>query len=197
MHRFIALDTETTGVDFNYSQVIQCGAVFLREDLEPAHRREWNVNYDREAFAWDKAAEEVHGISEAGAMVHGVDVETFLREFEHDIFRCYPGQAEIHIIAINAYFDFLMLESLWRKNRNTPLPLSRRVVDLSSIGLFLFGEAGTGTMLSLLGIEYEKEKQHSALYDAELHLQLFRAFSERLAAGDGNKGLSRGSPYQG
>lgn len=178
MHRFIALDVEATGVDFCSSQVIQCGAIFLDEKTQPISTREWNIAYIPEKFSWDSEAEEVHGISMEQAKTHGVDPEVFLKEFEQEIVKQYgiTEDVELHIIAANAHFDYIMLERLWNTYRDdTALPLSRRVMDITALSLVALNVAGMSSTLEALGIEEEEEKRHSALYDAELHLKVFHA----------------------
>ena len=178
MHRFIALDVESTGVDFCSSQVIQCGAVFLNEKMQSVYTREWDINYVPERFSWDDEAEEVHGISKEVAKAHGVDPEVFLKEFEQEIVKRYgiAEDIELHIIAANAHFDYLMLQRLWDAYRDdTALPLSRRMMDITALSLAALGVAGMSTTLEVLGIEEEEDKRHSALYDAELHLKVFHA----------------------
>ena len=180
MHRYIALDTETTGVDFCTSQVIQCGVVFLDEHLQPTEKKEWNINYVPEKFSWDAEAEEVHGIARDVVETHGIPPEQFLKELEQSIVKRYgiTEDIELHIIAANAYFDYLMLDLLWTTyNSDYALPLSRRVMDLTPLSLMVLGTTGMSTMLETLGIATEEGKRHSALYDAELHLKIFHALT--------------------
>ena len=178
MHRFIALDVEATGVDFCASQVIQCGAIFLDEKIQPINEREWDITYIPEKFSWDNAAEEVHGISMEQAKTHGVTPESFLKEFEQEIVKQYgiAEDIELHIIAANAHFDYIMLQRLWDTYRSdSALPLSRRMMDITALSLTALGVAGMSSTLEALGIEEEEDKRHSALYDAELHLKVFHA----------------------
>ena len=178
MHRFIALDVESTGVDFCSSQVIQCGAIFLDEKIQPTSSREWDITYIPEKFSWDTDAEEVHGISLEQAKTQGVSPEVFLKEFEQEIVKRYgiAENIELHIIAANAHFDYLMLQRLWDTYRSdTALPLSRRMMDITALSLTALGVAGMSTTLETLGIEEEEDRRHSALYDAELHLKVFHA----------------------
>lgn len=182
MHKYLALDTETTGVDFCSSQVIQCGVVLLDDNLQAVKRRLWDINYVPGTFSWSDEAMEVHGIEKDAATRHGVDPEVFLREFEQEIVKQYGSvggeSAELHLIATNAYFDYLMLDLLWRTYRpDEEMPLSRRVVDLSSISLLVLGVSGMTSTLETLGISVTEDKRHSALYDADLHLQIFHALA--------------------
>lgn len=182
MHKYIALDTETTGVDFCTSQVIQCAVLFLDDSLQIKDRRSWDINYVPGKFSWDEVAAEVHGIDREKAERHGMDPESFLREFEQEIVKHYGAiggeSGELHIIAANAYFDYLMLELLWSTYRpEEEVPVSRRVVDLSSLSLFVLGVSGMSTVLETLGIATDEEERHSALYDAELHLKIFHSLA--------------------
>ena len=177
MERFIALDTETTGIDFCTSQVIQCGAVFLDDKNQPIERKEWNINFQKDKFTWDITSETIHGIPQYKAETHGVSPEVFLKEFEQKIMKHYTYDAidTTHIIAANAHFDLLMLESLWKTYREGSLPLSHRVMDLSSMSLMVLSCAGLSRVAKILGIPTDKDKRHSALYDAEIHLKVFYA----------------------
>ena len=177
MHKYVAFDTEATGVDFSSSQLIQCGAIFLDDHMQPISRHSWNVNYIPEKFSWDEEAAAVHGISREKSYTHGVSPETFLREFEAEVVKHGGlGMPEMHIIAANAYFDYLMFEALWETYRPGEVcPISRRVVDLTGISLTVLGDAGMTTMLEKLAIPYDDSKQHDATYDAELHLKIFLA----------------------
>ena len=178
MHRFIALDVESTGVDFCSSQVIQCGVVFLDKDLQSVHSREWNINYVPGKFSWDDEAAEVHGIGLEEAKKHGVEPDVFLKEFEQEIVKRYgiDEDIELHIIAANAHFDYLMLKLLWDTYRSdVELPLSRRMMDITGLALVALGTAGMSTILESLSIEEDDDQRHSALYDAELHLKVFHA----------------------
>lgn len=180
MHSFIALDTETTGTDFCSSQVIQCGVIFLDRSLQPTGRKEWNINYMPEKFSWDVEAEEVHGIAREDAESHGITPEVFLKEFEQEIVKHYGSreETELHTIAANAHFDYLMLEALWSMySPGYTLPLSRRLMDITSLSLLILGTAGMTTILEILGIPTDDNKRHTALYDAELHLKIFHALA--------------------
>ena len=179
MHRFIALDTETTGTDFCKSQVIQCGVVFLDENLAPVFKKEWNINYNEDKFDWSLEAEEVHKISKEEAKNHGISPEQFIKEFEQEIVKRYKDflPENLHIIAANAYFDYLMLDLLWREYDKGGVPVSRRQMDISALSLLIIGKVGMKSTMEYLGITTEEDKLHSALYDAELHLKVFHSLA--------------------
>lgn len=179
MHKYIALDVESTGVDFCSSQVIEVGVVFLDDSLQPVDRREWRIKYKEDKFSWSDEAAKVHGISKEEALSSGLEPEIFLKEFEQEIIKRYGLNAShnLHIIAANAYFDYLMLCLLWNTYRKEELPLSRRLVDLTSLAFLILGNAGMTTILEELGISSVDAKRHSALYDAELHLKIFHSLA--------------------
>ena len=84
----------------------------------------------------------------------------------------------MHVIAANAYFDTLMIESLWRRYRKEDPPVSHRVVDLNTLGLTILGINGLQTLCEYFSIEKDSEKSHNALYDAELHYKVFKKLLE-------------------
>ncbi len=180
VHRYIALDTEATGNDFSNSQVIQCGAIFLDENMKEISRKEWNINYKKDMFGWMEEAAEVHGIGKEDSMVHGVEPQQFLDEFEKEIIKVYGIYAgsTLHIIAVNAYFDYLMLKLLWDKFKDEEFPICRRTMDLNTLGLLILGFGGMNSMIEEFDIEVDESRRHSALYDAEMHLVVFNKLIE-------------------
>ncbi|MDD9867815.1 MAG: exonuclease domain-containing protein [Candidatus Campbellbacteria bacterium] len=175
----VALDTETSGVDFDTSQVIQCGAIFCDKDLNELCECSWNVNFLADEFSWDEESEEIHKISREEAETHGVDPNKFIEEMEKNINNNYDAQTELLILAANAYFDNLMLKSLWgRYAKDKRFPFSYRTIDLSSFGMGLFGETGFSKLRERLGIEGDEDMLHNAMYDARLHLSTYRAILE-------------------
>ena len=172
-HRYIALDTETTGIDFCSAQVIQCGVIFLDENIQETERVEWNVNYIPDMFSWNAESATIHKIPQEVAVAHGLSPEEFLTLFEKNIIRHYGLESEIHIIAANGYFDYVMLLHLWEKYRQEPFPLSFRIMDLNTLGLYLVGISSVSQLIEYFSIEVEESKRHSALYDAEIHLRLY------------------------
>ena len=178
--QFIALDVETTGVDFSNSQVLQCGVIILDNNMEEKEVIEWNVNYREEVFEWNSEAEEIHGIPKEVAKKHGIEIEQFLDVFEKTIFKNYGIQVDrhLHIIAANAHFDYLMLKNIWERYKKTPFPISHRFADINSAALVLFGKSGLSFLLNELNIEHSSENRHSALYDARLHLEVFKKLQQ-------------------
>ena len=156
----IALDTETTGVDFNTSQVISCGALFLDDRLNVIHKEEWLVNFKPDLFVWSDESAEIHGINKEIALNHGIEPEVFLKQLEKALIKHYSINSinHIHIIAANAYFDFLMLRNLWNNYRDDQIPFSFRTVDIVSIGFALMGEISTKYITKRLGIEVDVDK---------------------------------------
>ena len=174
-HQFVPLDTETTGVDFCSSQVIQCGIVLIDTQFNQIFEKEWNINYKPDKFSWDSESEKIHGISKEEALKHGLEPEEFLKDFEKELIK-HVGLPfpELHILGANSYFDFTMLKKLWDTYRSDEFIFSYRTVDISSLSLSLFNISGLKSVSEYLGIEIEESLAHSALYDAKLHLKVFK-----------------------
>ena len=173
---YVALDTETTGVDFCNSQVIQCGVVFLDENFSVIKEREWNVNYIPQEFDWDEKAEKIHKIDRASSQMHGVEADVFFRELQEEITSIYGNIApeNLKMIAANAYFDFIMMQQLWKKLYPTDrFFFSHRLVDINTLGVILTGVHSFGGLIRYFGIEEDENLRHSALHDAQLHHQVF------------------------
>lgn len=178
---WVGFDTETTGISFINSQVIQVGAVFCDDELNELHRQEWNINYkDHDPrFVWTEGAEKVHGISKQNAMVHGLDDVEFILEFEETLKRIYGSNYKIKntiSVGAQAYFDFVMcMQSLYEPNRKN-FPMSyRQLGDVSCLGHAATGIAALDQQLKNYGINPDNSKRHSALYDADCHMKCFKS----------------------
>ena len=152
IHQFVALDTETTGVDFCGSQVIQCGIILIDMDLNPVFEKEWNINYKPEKFSWSDEAEKIHKIEKEASLTHGVEPNEFMKDLEKELIKHiglpFP---ELHILAANSYFDFVMLQRLWDTYRDDEFIFSHRGIDLSALSLSLFNISGFKSTLDYLG----------------------------------------------
>ncbi len=182
----IAADGEFSGLDYCSAQLISFGAIFLDENLNSLHKEEWLINYKPEEYSWCDEAEEVHKISKENALTHGVEPEVFLNDFEQKIIKTYGTEAvgNIKIIASNAYNDLIFLKKLWEKYKKEDFICSYRTVDISSIGTLMGdGYGSTRSLVSLFDIESidDEEKRHTALYDAEVHLKIYKCLKEHFA----------------
>ena len=174
---WMPIDTETTGVSFLKSQVIQLGVIFCDEKCHEISRHEWNINYEPADYEWTDGAEAVHGIPVEEALDHGVDREDFIDEFETALKNAYGNAAPSKIIGVGvqSYFDYLMTQNSIYEPFDKKFPVSYKMLgDLSCIGHHSIGESALDAQLNHFGIECDNSMRHSALYDAEMHMKLFR-----------------------
>lgn len=176
-YNWIALDTETTGISFLNSQVIQVGAIFCDERLKKLHGQQWNINFDPDRYLWTEDAEAVHGITIEEASTHGVSALEFIDEFRTLLKTLYgtTSASQFATIGVQAYFDYVMIQNSIFEPNGDRFPVSFKMVgDLSCLGYHTNGITGLDRQLEHYGIKCDNSKRHSALYDAEMHLKLFR-----------------------
>ena len=175
-YKWIALDTETTGISFLKSQVIEVGAIFCDENMQEIERASWNINYEP-TYEWTSGAEAVHGITKETALSHGVCRLDFITEFEDAIKNIYGkvSHSDLAGIGVQSYFDFVMMQNSLFEPFNRSHPISyKQVGDLSCLGYHITGKSALDRQLEHFGIECDNSLRHSAMYDAEMHLKLFR-----------------------
>ena len=181
----IAADGEFSGLDYCSAQLISFAAIFLDENLNSLHKEEWFINYKPEDYSWCTEAEGVHKISKENALTHGVEPEVFLNDFEQKIIKTYGTEAvgNIKIIASNAYNDLIFLKKLWQKYKKEDFICSFRTIDISPIGTMLGEEYdSTNSLVDFFNIELtDDKKRHTALYDAERHLKIYKCLKEHFA----------------
>ncbi len=171
---FIGIDTETTGIDFNKSQVIQIGAVFCDSNLNIIHEQEWNIRYSTE-YEWTQGAENVHKIPMSTALAHDTDFFEFRDEFKSLIKEYYGSgclSKDIRIVAANTYFDYMMLLNSVYGGREKEIPFSHRLIDVNSIG-WLWGQTSLHSNMKYHNVDVDESMLHSALYDAKKHIEVF------------------------
>ena len=180
----LPFDTETTGVDFTKSQVIQAGCVFTDENLNVLGKQEWNINYE-DHFEWTKGAENVHHITKETAKTHGISAEEFCIEFTEALKSFYGSKynpRNIRLTGAQSYFDYVMVQqSLWNRfNKPRSMPVSYRLKDINCMADDLIGITGLNDILEYFGIASDQGQRHSALYDAEKHYEAYVCLKRRL-----------------
>ena len=174
----IAFDTETTGTSPLLHQVIQVGAIFCDKNLNVIEECKWNINYNEDLFDWDPEAERFHKIPLEVAKKHGIEFEEFVVEFEEKLKEHYGDSSskEKRLIGANEHFDYYMCDTLWKVAdlENKSIPVSFVIMDTNAIGAFAFGCDTNQKNAEFFGIKTDKNQLHDALYDAKLHLEIFR-----------------------
>lgn len=182
-HRFrgflpVALDLETSGFDAERHGILEIAAVtfdFLDEELVLERRLRWAV----QPFAYaaiDLASLKVTGIDLDDRERGAVSEKTALTE----LFKHVRGEVKRHgcqraiLLAHNAAFDASFLhKAVERTNikRDPFHPFS--TLDTVSLAAVSYGHTVLSEACSRAGIPYDKDKAHSALYDAERCALLF------------------------
>ena len=172
----IVLDTETSGVDFLSSQVIQCGVIAINKEGKYIAETECNIKYKEELFSWDDRSAEIHKIPLEDIKKNGLEPMEFIEKLNSFIEKYYDPVdiGSIRIIAANAYFDYVMLKHFYDKfQQSENFPFSYYTIDLDTIGFILFGTESFAPLCKLLGVNRMGDKSHNALYDAHLHFTAF------------------------
>ena len=172
---FIYGDTETTGVSFLNSEVIQFACLVENTDFEPLGSLSLNINLP-EGAEWTKGAEKVHGISKETAMKHGVSQSEAIVKINSFLDGVFGKESKnARLVGANSYFDFVMLQNMYSKNKSTVIPWSYRMIDVNQAGLHIGSGSKLHEILKHFNIPVDNDKAHEALYDAELHRSAFHA----------------------
>ena len=182
-HRFrgflpVAMDLETTGFDAGRHGILEIAAVtfeFLNGELRIDQRLRWAVRPFATA-AIDQASLKVTGIDlddrERGA-IGEKDALTELFKAVRSGVRRHGCQRAI-VLAHNAAFDAGFLRTAVQRTRVKRDPFHPfSTLDTASLAAVFYGHTVLSETCRRAGIPYEKEKAHSALYDAERCALLF------------------------
>lgn len=175
--KIVALDLETTDVDFNAGEIIQIGAVILNEDLEITNSyaeclKPLKIHRDPEAMAVNKISEETLQ-SAPHPMVVFSEFEKFATE----------GTGEEHPIlaAWGTHFDVTFLREEY-KQLGRPYPFSYRCIDLKSIAIWELAKrgqslsGGVSKFLEALGLSFEGS-EHDGLDDIKNVVRILQKLS--------------------
>ncbi len=182
-HRFrgflpVAMDLETTGFDANRHGLLEIAALtfeFVNNELRIDQRLRWAVRPFATA-AIDQASLKVTGIDlddpERGAIGEKDALTELFKVVRKDIKR--HGCQRAILLAHNAAFDAGFLRTAVARTRVKRDPFHPfSTLDTASLAAVFYGHTVLSETCSRAGIPYEKEKAHSALYDAERCALLF------------------------
>lgn len=183
MSFFLGFDTETTGLDYRKHQVIQVGAVLCDEQLNIIAQHEWDIRFNDGLFLWDAGAEAVHGITQRSAQsMSRPNRLEFKRAFsvwlQQHTFLADAGkmQRDIYLVGANCSFDYNMMKYSIYDGIEADVPFSHRMLyDVNTLGNFVVGKSSLGTLMKHFNISVNESKRHSALYDAQKHIEVFRS----------------------
>lgn len=184
MSFYLGFDTETTGLDYRKHQVIQVGAVLCDEELNVIAEAEWNIVFNARRFQWDKGAENVHGITEVEAVTGGrrFSIDSFKIAFRDwlikntKILTIIESKRNIYLVGANCTYDYGMMKYSIYDGDEDQIPYSHRMLyDVNTLGNFVVGKSSLGTLMKHFNISADESKRHSALYDAQKHIEVFRS----------------------
>ena len=164
MTREIVFDTETTGFDPDTGdRLVEIGCIEM-VGLVPTGAV-FHAYYNPER-SMPKAAEEVHGLSDAFLANKPLFADSV------DELLAFLGEAPL--VAHNATFDFRFLNAELKRAGRDPVPDSR-MVDTLAIARTQFPGAkhSLDALCTRFGIDRSHRTKHGALLDAELLAQLY------------------------
>ena len=182
-HRFrgflpVAVDIETSGFDANRHGILEIAAVtfeFLNNELVIDQRLRWAVRPFATA-AIDQASLKVTGIDlddhDRGAIGEKSALTELFKQARKAIKR--HGCQRAILLAHNAAFDAGFLRKAVERTgvkRDPFHPFS--TLDTASLAAVSYGHTVLSETCARAGIPYDKDKAHSALYDAERCALLF------------------------
>lgn len=173
-------DTETTGISFINSNVIEVAFILDDKYCNTLNTFELKVNLPR-SYVWDDEAEAIHGISEQTAKSHGVDPLEAINRINAYFAAVYgKNSGHVKLVGANSFFDFVMLQNMYEQYSCEKLPFSYRLIDINQLGLFV----GAGNSLSKIceyyNLDIDEEQKHGALYDAHIHRDTFKLLIQDL-----------------
>ncbi|MFZ9704384.1 MAG: exonuclease domain-containing protein, partial [Bacilli bacterium] len=165
----VVFDLETTGLSSRYDRIIEIGALRVRKG-EIIDRLSLLINPDGVAIS--DVALKVSGITEA--MVK--DQPTF-HQYKDQLASFFQDAL---VISHNAPFDMgFMVAAFEREGMSFTPP----VIDTLTLSRYLFSDATShklGALAKRLGVAYEEDKAHRAVYDAEVLVAIWEALKQTL-----------------
>lgn len=174
----VAVDIETSGFDANRHGILEIAAVtfeFLNGELVIDQRLRWAVR-PFAAAAIDQASLKITGIDlddhDRGAIGEKNALTEMFKVVRKAVKR--HGCQRAILLAHNAAFDAGFLRKAVERTRVKRDPFHPfSTLDTASIAAVAYGHTVLSEACARAGIPYEKDKAHSALYDAERCALLF------------------------
>lgn len=192
----LALDLETTGLDFKTNSIIEIGCVHFNGNerlsecqIKMQPRKDARVSMG--ALRVNKFCSD-----ESERMEYVLGMSDFVRYLMNTVIPV-SGNKELKILGHNVAFDVTWLRSALEEEHITGWSeiFSHRVMDTAGIGEFLrecnilqFDKMSLGNLAVALNVAVEKDKLHGALYDAELSAKCYFAMKELMRVNYG-KGI--------
>lgn len=158
---FIAIDTETTGVDVTRDRIVEAAWVYVQPGGEPGPA--WSAVVRPDDFEIPAAAAVVHGITTSKAMVDGKPAAEVLTE----LVSAFGGPCPV--VMYNARFDLpLIIHEAARHGiavPDLPLVVDPFVID-KQLDRFRKGKRTLTATAAHYGVDLDEDQAHGALADA-------------------------------
>lgn len=173
---FLAIDTETTGVDPFTDRVVEVAAVTI--DPDSSVHEPWSIVVDP-GVEIPAGAAEVHGITTDRARAEGVSPKLALSALSERIWRhveSHAGQAPL--VAFNCRFDWPLLMAEAARHGVGDFPVLAPMVDPMLLDRlcdrFRKGKRQLVLVAEHYGVDLDPEAAHGALADATAAGQVMR-----------------------
>lgn len=166
---YVMFDLETTGLSSRYDRIVEFGAVRVRKG---AIIDRLSLLISPGEVMMQAQAKVVTGITDAMLKDAPLfsDVASQIKSFLKDAI----------LISHNAPFDMGFLQAAFEREQET---IEFPVIDTLTLSRFLFPEAFAhrlGAVAKRLNIPYEDDSAHRAIYDAEILIEIWQEFKQRL-----------------
>ena len=168
---YVMFDLETTGLSSRYDRIVEFGGVRVRQGHIVDRL---SLLISPEEVSMQAQAQAVTGIT--NEMLK--DAPTF-----HQVYKTI--KAFLHdaiLISHNAPFDIGFLQAAFERENDS---IKQPVIDTLTLSRFLFPDAHShrlGALAKRLHLAYEDDKAHRAIYDAEILIDIWASFKEKLQA---------------
>lgn len=179
--RILVEDTETGGLDNKVDSLLQVGFM-VYEDGKLLDKLK--INIEHEKYFVTKEALKINGINLATH--EGVTPEKAVKEIISFVKKYFDKPAQV--LGHNVSFDVGFVKELFaQQGENYDKVFSYRLLDTSALARMLvhFGYLKNGGRLCdiarELGVEYNENQLHDALYDCEVTHEVFMKMSQFLS----------------
>lgn len=184
MKHLIAVDLETTGLDPNYNEIIEIGAIILDEDLVEMDRFHRMVRplYPQRAINKGFNAFARSHIDPLNLELHPF-IHTIITEFNQWLLKHNNliESAHLSLLGQNIKFDYSFLQAAYEA-ANIYFPFDYHAISIESIYVALYtakhnclpDKISLINICEELQIEFDSNQHHGALYDIEKTIEAFK-----------------------
>jgi ribonuclease T len=175
----VIVDVETGGFICSTDALLEVAAVFVRfnaaGDLEPTDHHRYIVK-PFEGSRMDPASLQVTGIDPFHPLRPAIDEAEALRALFQEVRKELKssGCTRAVLVGHNAFFDLQFLNAAVERTgikRNPFHPFSS--FDTATLAGVAYGQTVLSRAVTAAGFEWQDDRAHSALYDAEMTARLF------------------------